>query len=74
MPKVTLKFNLPEEQNEFDNAISAGNMKSVLCNFAQQLRSWRKYHNDFQDASDALDKIRKEFYTLLNDHNVNIDS
>jgi hypothetical protein len=73
MPKVTLKFNLPEEQNEFDNAMNAGNMKSVLWNFAQQLRSWRKYHNDFQDGSDALDKIREEFHSLLNDHNVNID-
>jgi hypothetical protein len=73
MPKVTLQFNLPEEQNEFDNAINAGNMKSVLWNFAQQLRSWRKYYHDFQDASDALDKIREEFHSLLNDHNVNID-
>jgi hypothetical protein len=73
MPKVTLQFNLPEEQNEFDNAINAGNMKSVLWNFSQQLRSWRKYYHDFQDASDALDKIREEFHSLLNDHNVNID-
>lgn len=73
MPKATIQFNLPEEQGEFDAAISAERMKSMLWDFSQQLRSWRKYHNDFTDADDALDKIREEFYRLLNEHNVGID-
>lgn len=73
MPTVILKFNLPDEQHEFDTAISAGKMKSMLWDFSQQLRSWRKYHNDFKDGNDALDKIREEFYRLLNEHNVNLD-
>ena len=72
MPIVTLRFDLPEEQSEFDTAINAGKTKSMLWDFANQLRSWRKYHNDFTRADDALDKIREEFYRLLNEHNVEL--
>lgn len=71
--KATLTFTLPEEQVEFDTAIQASAAKSMLWDFAQQLRSWRKYHNDFTSGSDALDKIREEFYKLLNEHRVEID-
>jgi hypothetical protein len=73
MPIATLRFKLPEEQYEFDTAIQANSAKSMLWDFAQQLRSWQKYSNDFTDAGDALDKIREEFYRLINEHNINID-
>jgi hypothetical protein len=73
MPKAILEFNLPEEQTEYDSVLQAQRVKSFLWDFNQQLRSWRKYHNDFTDASDALEKIREEFYRLLNEHNVEID-
>jgi hypothetical protein len=71
--KATLTFTLPEEQVEFDTAIQASAAKSMLWDFAQQLRSWQKYSNDFTDAGDALDKIRSEFYRLITEHNINID-
>jgi hypothetical protein len=73
MPKAILEFNLPEEQTEYDAVLQAQRVKSFLWDFSQQLRSWRKYHNDFTDASDALDKIREEFYRLLKEHKVKID-
>ena len=71
--KAKLIFHLPEDQVEFDTAIQASAAKSMLWDFAQQLRSWQKHHNDFTSGNDALDKIREEFYRLLNEHNVNID-
>jgi hypothetical protein len=73
MPKAILEFNLPEEQTEYDAVLQAQRVKSFLWDFSQQLRSWRKYHNDFTDASDALNKIREEFYRLLKVHKVEID-
>jgi hypothetical protein len=73
MPKAILEFNLPEEQTEYDAVLQAQRVKSFLWDFSQQLRSWRKYHNDFTDSSDALDKIREEFYRLLKEHKVKID-
>ena len=71
--KSILEFNLPEDQREFDLAIQSQKAQSFLWDFSQQLRSWRKYHHNFKDANDALDKIREEFYRLLNEHKVNID-
>ena len=73
MPQAILKFDLPEEQYEFDTVIQAGDAKRMLWDFSQQLRSWQKYSNDFTDAGDALDKIRTEFHRLLTDYGVNID-
>ena len=73
MPKVIFEFNLPDDYHDYEVMNQASKMKSVLCDFSQQLRSWRKYHHDFKDGDDALDKIREEFYRLLNDYQVNID-
>jgi hypothetical protein len=73
MPKVIFEFNLPEEQHEYEVVSQANKMQSFFWDFSQQLRSWYKYHHDFKDADDALDKIREEFYRLLNEHNINID-
>lgn len=73
MPKVTFEFNLPDEQNEYEVMNQASRAQSFLWDFSQQLRSWRKYYHDFKDADDALDKIREEFYRLINEHRINLD-
>lgn len=71
--RAILQYNLPDDQHEYEVAIQAPRVQSFLWDFSQQLRSWYKYHNDFKDANDALNKIRDEFYRLLNEHQVNID-
>ena len=73
MPKVTIEYNLPDEQHEYEVAVQAQKVQSFLWDFSKQLRSWYKYHHDFKNADDALNKIREEFYRLLNEHNVDID-
>jgi FMN phosphatase YigB (HAD superfamily) len=70
---VKFEFNLPEDQHEYEIMSQAQKTQSFLWEFSQQLRSWYKYHNDFKDGNDALNKIREEFYRLLNEHEVNID-
>jgi ribosomal protein L31E len=72
MPKVTFEFDLPEDQTEYEVASQANQMQSFLWDYSQQLRAWYNFHT-FKDANDAVDKIRKEFYRLLNDNQVNID-
>lgn len=71
--KAVFEFNLPDDQHEYEVMTQANKMQSFLWDFSQQLRSWQKYHHDFKDADDALDKIREEFYRLINAHEVNID-
>jgi len=73
MPKAIFEFNLPDDQREYEVMNQSLKTQSFLWDFSQQLRSWYKYHHDFKDADDALDKIRDEFYKLINDHGINID-
>lgn len=40
---VTLEFELPDDETEFQLAINAGNMHSMLYDVAQQLRNAVKY-------------------------------
>ena len=71
--KAIFEFNLPEDQHEYAVMSQAQKTQSFLWEFSQQLRAWDKYGHAFKDADDALDKIREEFYRLLNEHEVNID-
>lgn len=71
--KVTFELVLPEDQHQYDVMNQANKMQSCLWDFSQQLRSWRKYDNNFTNAGDALEKITTEFHRLLNNHGVNID-
>ncbi len=71
--QITMTFLLPDDQRDYEIATQAPKVQSFLWDFSQQLRSWYKYHHDFKDADDALDKIREEFYRLLNHHNIDID-
>jgi hypothetical protein len=70
--KATLEFNLPEEQPEFDLATSAGRMHSALWDFSQWLRSQYKYTELPEAESAYLEKVRAEFYRILNDENVEL--
>lgn len=73
MMRAIFEFDLPDDQHEYEVMSQSSKTQRFLWDFSQQLRSWRKYHHDFKDADDALDKIRDEFYRLLNEHEVNID-
>jgi len=71
--KITFEFNLPDDQDKYEVVNQANKMQSLLWDFSQQLRSWRKYGNTFTDANNALEQITKDFYELVDRHGVNID-
>ena len=71
--KAIFEFDLPEDNREYEVVNQAQKMQSLLWDFAQQLKSYRKYGNNFKDANDALEKITKDFYGLVDNHGVNID-
>lgn len=70
---VKFEFNLPEDQREYEVMSQSQRTQTFLWEFSQQLRSWYKYGHEFKDADDAVNKIREEFYHLLNQNEVNID-
>jgi len=71
--KATFEFDFPEDEREYEVMNQAHKMQKMLWEFSQQLREWEKYGHQFTDASDAVIKIREEFYKILNNYQVNID-
>lgn len=71
---ATLKFNLPEEQLEFDCAIAGADYKAVLEELNQKLRNEVKYGNDFSaEQREAFAKVREWVFQLLEEFNVRLD-
>ena len=71
--KATFEFDFPDDEREYEVMNQAHKMQRVLWEFRQQLLEWEKYGHQFTDTSDAVVKIREEFYKILNNYQVNID-
>jgi hypothetical protein len=76
--KAILKFNLPEEQEEFNNAIKANDYLSAIQEFKKYLRTHYKYEtsliNENQQPSEEEFRVVKiiyhKFHQIVNE-NVN---
>lgn len=73
MPIAYLRFNLPEDQEEYNMVNNAGKLFSALWDIQQELRKYYKYGHEFKDADDAVEKIRDKFYEILGDYHLNLD-
>lgn len=73
--EVILKFNLPEEQCEFDDFNNAGKYYSVIWDLDQYLRNFVKYPSDREDPilTDTMAKVRDELWKLMNERNLDLD-
>jgi hypothetical protein len=86
--KGILEFNLPEEQQEFETAVSAGRMKSLLWDISQEIfRPARKHgYSDHrmkqfldtdgelkEEVAEAIGVLEQMFYEFVREHNVEID-
>jgi len=56
--EATLKFNLPEEQGEFEAASHGIDYQILLQGLDNDMRGWLKYGHSFATADDAIAKIR----------------
>lgn len=72
--KAILEFNLPDDQEDFDQAASAGRMHLAVWKFDQHLRSKIKYDESLtQEAHDAYQDARDQLYQIFNEYNLSID-
>jgi hypothetical protein len=71
--KAVLKFNLPDEQHDFDLAIQGGKMYSALWDISQELRTLWKYEELNDDEFKIVEKIRDKFYEILGDNQITLD-
>ena len=62
MPKATLQFDLPEEREEFENTLKAGQLIVAACDYGNWLRTKRKYQNA---ETVTLEEAEREFWDLF---------
>lgn len=68
MPKATLSFNLPEENDDFDLARKAGHLLHVMETLDNYLRSKLKYDYTLTEEQRALyQEIRDKLTELRNE-------
>ena len=74
MPKATLSFTLPEEQEEFRMAQQGGDYYCVLSSLLEEMRRICKYGCDerHEEYIKALEDMRKFAYDELRDGNLEI--
>ena len=72
--EAILKFQLPEDQAEYDMCNKAYIMHHVIWEMKHWLRSETKYAPDniSDDTINALYKCRDKFNELINDNNLEI--
>lgn len=86
--KASLHFNLPEDQEEFNAAVSAGSMKILLWEISQEIfRPARKHgYADYRmkkfvdengelkdEIAEVIGVLEEMFYERVRDNNVVID-
>jgi hypothetical protein len=74
MAKATITFTLPEEQQDFHNAVHASDYKMVLWDLDQRLRSKLKYDDTLDNISAAAyQDARDMLHGYLDDYGVTLD-
>ena len=74
MAKATITFTLPEEQQDFHDAVHASDYKNVIWDLDQKLRSKIKYDESIDNQTElAFEMVRAMLYDLLNQYKVTID-
>ena len=70
--KVTLEFNLPDEALEFETAVNAAKMYSVLWDLDQWLRANTKYAPDdmSDDTYKTFEQCREKLRELMTESNI----
>ena len=64
--KMTLEFNLPEEQQEANEALNVGKLSSAIFQYNQRLRSLIK-HSDNEDDALRAEWAQKLLFEELED-------
>jgi molecular chaperone GrpE (heat shock protein) len=68
--KAILKFDLPEEQEEFNDAVNGNAFKAVIWELDQWMRSQLKHEDLPDDVHDKVQEIRDQLHSILDDNNV----
>ena len=70
---ATLKYNLPEDQFEFDCAVKSTKMYFALNEIKAELRAIWKYEELKENQFEMVERIREKFFEILQENEINLD-
>ena len=74
MAKATITFNLPDEQQEFMDAVHASDYKAVIQDLDQKLRSKIRHDESIDNQTElAYQSVRDMLNGLLEEYKVSLD-
>ena len=71
--KATITFTLPEEEEEYRNAIEGAKMRVILWDVDQFLRAKMKYEELSDGQYDAFKETREHLRRLLIEENIDLE-
>ena len=71
--KATLKYNLPEDEFEFNCAVKSTKMYFALNEIMEDLRAIWKYEDLKENQFEMVERIREKFFEILTDNEINLD-
>jgi len=64
--KATLTFTLPDDRDEFQDALEGGKFKASAHEFGEWLRQQLKYEEGWTPTQrEAIERVRIEFYACF---------
>jgi hypothetical protein len=70
---ATLKYNLPDDQFEFDCAVKSTKMVFALTEIKDELRAIWKYEELKENQFEMVERIREKFFEILLENEINLD-
>ena len=71
--KATLKYNLPEDEFEFNCAVKSTKMYFALTEIKDELRAILKHGELRDDQYKFIDKMNERLHEILSDNEINLD-
>ncbi len=68
--KVTIEFNLPDDEYEYRNSVKANEMYNALWDIKQELRNALKYGELNDSEYKAVESMQDKFFEILNGYEI----
>ena len=68
--KVTIEFNLPDEEYEYRNSVKANEMYNALRDMKNSLRNTLKYGELSGAEYKTMESIQDKFFEILNEYEI----
>jgi hypothetical protein len=69
--QATLKFNLPEDHDNFEKAVRAKDFKLSIDEFLDWIRSKIKYTDLPEEDYRIYKEVQDQFYSILGENGIN---